>query len=458
MRKKGNKKEGKNKEKKQWTIGKSLLKITPLKRLLFGQKNTKEFVCVMEPRARPEEELNRLWEKRIGIVFVLILAAVLLWLICFTGEEKQGLLEDGHYVRRPETEEELSLKVTGESDDGRWEKLFTFDVSDRVFTADEKHVIGNRVDGYIREKLQGKNASLEKVDQRLVLVKNVPGTEVELKWTVDDRYIREDGTLIASHIPKDGVETELMAEAKWKNYKGIFHYPVRLTEPVISAEKLATSEAKKEIKKALKKQADQELVELPTGYGYEEEKAGKDYLPVFVLLAVIGALPLVWREQAKRGLARREDQLLVDHPGFINKVMLLLGAGLTLRFAIERIAGEYERELEEGGEKHFVYEELCVTMQELRDGVTESQAIENFGRRCRCMPYMRFSSVVTQNLRKGAEGILAILEQEASDSLIERKQTALRKGEVAGTKLLFPMMVMLGLVMAIIMVPAFMSM
>ena len=71
---------------------------------------------------------------------------------------------------------------------------------------------------------------------------------------------------------------------------------------------------------------------------------------------------------------------------------------------------------------------------------------------------MRFASVVTQNLRKGAEGILAILEKEASDSLVERKQAALRRGEVAGTKLLFPMMIMLGLVMGIIMVPAFMSM
>ena len=462
MRKKGEKKEGKNrvknKEKNKWSIGGFLLKITPIKKWLFSQKSAKEYVCVMEPRARPETELTRLWEKRMGILFVLLLAAVLLWLICFTGEEEKGMLENGHYIRRPESAEELSLKVTGEGENGRWEKLFSFDVSDRVFTQDEKQVIGNRVDAYISENLPGKNSSLDAVSQKLSFVRSVPGTEVELTWTVDETYLREDGSLIASHIPKDGVETEVMAEAKWKNYKGIYHYTVHLLEPVFSPEKIAAVEAKKEIKKALKKQADVELVELPSGYRYEEQTGGKDYLPVFVLFGVVFALPFVWREQVKRGMGRREEQLLVDHPGFINKVMLLLGAGLTLRFAIERIAGEYERELEDGGDKHFVYEELCVTMQELKDGVTEAQAIENFGRRCRCMPYMRFSSVVTQNLRKGAEGLLAILEQEASDSLIERKQAALRKGEVAGTKLLFPMMVMLGLVMGIIMVPAFMSM
>ena len=159
----------------------------------------------------------------------------------------------------------------------------------------------------------------------------------------------------------------------------------------------------------------------------------------------------------KKDIKNREEQLLLDHPAFINKVMLLLGAGLSLRYAIERIATEYERELKEGGEKHYVYEELCVTMQEIHDGVTETQAVESFGRRLKCMPYMRFSSLITQNLRKGAEGILLILEKEAYESMTERKQAALRAGEKAGTKLLFPMILMLGLVMAIIMVPAFMG-
>ena len=162
-------------------------------------------------------------------------------------------------------------------------------------------------------------------------------------------------------------------------------------------------------------------------------------------------------DEVKKDIKNREEQLLLDHPAFINKVMLLLGAGLSLRYAIERIATEYERELKEGGEKHYVYEELCVTMQELHDGVTETQAVESFGRRLKCMPYMRFSSLITQNLRKGAEGILLILEKEAYESMTERKQAALRAGEKAGTKLLFPMILMLGLVMAIIMVPAFMS-
>ena len=51
-----------------------------------------------------------------------------------------------------------------------------------------------------------------------------------------------------------------------------------------------------------------------------------------------------------------------------------------------------------------------------------------------------------------------ILEKESLEAMEQRKERALQLGEMAGTKLLFPMMLMLGIVMAVIMVPAFMTM
>ena len=47
-----------------------------------------------------------------------------------------------------------------------------------------------------------------------------------------------------------------------------------------------------------------------------------------------------------------------------------------------------------------------------------------------------------------------LLEQEAQNAFEERKHAAKRYGEEAGTKLLFPMMLMLGIVMVILLVPA----
>ena len=460
--KKGKKDKNKRGEKKNnknsFSIGRMLLSIRPLRKWLFSRRETAEYLRMVEPRTRPEEGMTGIWEKRIGICVVLFIAAAFLWIVCYTSAPEEGYLTGGNHLRRPETEENISLVVSGETETGSWEKTMNFNLDDRQFTDEERAVLKEKVGNEAMDRLSGENTSLDHVSEKLVFIDGVVGTGVELTWTKEDRYIRDNGTLIFSQIPAEGADTDIMLEAEWKNFKESYHFSVHLDPPELSPVLVSEKRAKTEIRRSIRQQATSEEVNLPETYGYSEEEHEKNYLPVFLILGILVMCPFVWREQQKRGVANREEQMLIDHPGFINKVMLLLGAGLTLRFTIERIAGEYERELADGGEKRYVYEELCVTMQELRDGVSEVQAIESFGKRCRCMPYMRFASVITQNIRKGAEGILAILEKEASDSLIERKQSALRRGEIAGTKLLFPMIVMLGLVMGIIMVPAFMSM
>ena len=439
------------------SIGESLLKITVISRWTGKQKQTNEYVRMMEPRARPEEEAKKVWGKRLGIVAVLVVAAVMLTLVCATQESDEGFIRDGHYLIREDAGELVELQVSGKSTDGDWQKRFLFDVGDREFDDVELSVIHEHVDIYLNDTVYGENSEHEHVQKKLVLPAAVPDTGVKLKWTTDDRYVKADGNIVRAHISDEGADTEIMAEASWKNYKEAFHFDIHIDPPEYTATQLAQSAAKKDIKRSIRKQSTEKLIDLPEVYSYSEEEEKKSFMPVFLVIAVICLLPVLWRERMKKDIKNREEQLLLDHPAFINKIMLLLGAGLTLRFAIERIVNEYERELKEGGKKHYVYEELCVTMQEINDGVTETQAVENFGKRLRCLPYMRFSSLITQNLRKGAEGILLILEKEAYESMTERKQAALRAGEKSATKLLFPMILMLGLVMAIIMVPAFMT-
>ena len=59
---------------------------------------------------------------------------------------------------------------------------------------------------------------------------------------------------------------------------------------------------------------------------------------------------------------------------------------------------------------------------------------------------------------RGSRELIDILEREASDAFEERKKKARILGEEAGTKLLFPMIIMLGLILMILIIPAFISM
>ena len=98
-----------------------------------------------------------------------------------------------------------------------------------------------------------------------------------------------------------------------------------------------------------------------------------------------------------------------------------------------------------------------ITCHEIESGVGEARAYERFGERCGLHRYRKFCSLLVQNLRKGTRGLVQLLEEEVSDAFEERKNLAKKSGEEAGTKMLFPMMMMFGIIIVIIMVPAFLS-
>ena len=60
-------------------------------------------------------------------------------------------------------------------------------------------------------------------------------------------------------------------------------------------------------------------------------------------------------------------------------------------------------------------------------------------------------------MQTGNRGLCELLGQEAAVALEERKALAKKLGEEAGTKMLLPLIMMLGIVIAIIMVPALQS-
>jgi 1,4-dihydroxy-2-naphthoate octaprenyltransferase len=72
--------------------------------------------------------------------------------------------------------------------------------------------------------------------------------------------------------------------------------------------------------------------------------------------------------------------------------------------------------------------------------------------------YLKLSGLLEQNRRTGTKNLRDIFQTEMADALEQRKNLALRLGEEAGTRLLIPLFLMLGIVMVMIMVPAMMSM
>ena len=193
------------------------------------------------------------------------------------------------------------------------------------------------------------------------------------------------------------------------------------------------------------------------GQKLEWQKPGDNTGTLIAALSFFAAFVLMLKKarEEQEALAKRSEQLLMDYPPLILKFTLLIQAGMTARRAFQKMASDYMRT--EPVKGHFAYEMIVTACREMDSGVAELEAYRRFGERCGQMKYKTFSTILIQNLQKGSRRMADLLEQEALEAWDERKRKARVLGEAAATKLLIPMIMMLIVVMAIIMIPAFLS-
>lgn len=261
----------------------------------------------------------------------------------------------------------------------------------------------------------------------------------------------------AGHVRNDLVLEEgelvtLRAVLSCKNLQSEQRYPIRI---VPSGQDMA-SRLKRETARQLKEEEEQEeskVFILPDefeGKPLSWEFAEPAYGAWIALLTVAGCMALgaAFEMDLKQEGEKRREEMLLSYPSFLSRLTLLAGTGMPIRMAFARMAKEVEKE---GASP--VYEEILRTCREMESGITELQAYENFGKRCRLPQYKKCASLLSQNVRKGTGGLLDALNQEAGIAFEERKALARRKGEEAQTKLLLPMVMILVMVMILIMAP-----
>lgn len=134
------------------------------------------------------------------------------------------------------------------------------------------------------------------------------------------------------------------------------------------------------------------------------------------------------------------------------------GRGKRGADGLETMVRDYERKREAGGGRLLCLRRDDAGLRELQNGVSEGRAYENFGLRCRLPCYLKLSALLEQNLKKGNKGLTQMLQAEVTEAFEQRKELAREQGEKASTRLLFPMVLMLAVVMLLVLIPAGMSM
>ena len=168
-------------------------------------------------------------------------------------------------------------------------------------------------------------------------------------------------------------------------------------------------------------------------------------------VAALAAVPFLVDSSLNGDISKRRLAIQMEFPEFVNKLTLLVNAGMTISKAWEKIINENKKE-------HILYDEMRYALAEIKAGKPEAVAYEEFARRCRVKEVTKFVSVVVMNLKRGGTEVVPVLRQQGNECWEMRKNAARQMGEEAGSKILVPMMLMFLGIVLVVATPAVISM
>ncbi len=196
----------------------------------------------------------------------------------------------------------------------------------------------------------------------------------------------------------------------------------------------------------------EESITLPKEYGdvqieleKKEETQGKRCLLTGVILALL-TVPFT-KLRIQDAKKKRDDALRRQYPSFVNTLWLLLGSGMSIQMGIRQVISGIEKNA-------LLKRELEYAMHQIENGSEEAWTYEQLGRRLEVPEYYQLMQHLSQHIRMGTKDLRNLMETEAQTALKKRREFAKKQGEEASTKLLFPMVVLLAVVMLIIIYPA----
>ncbi|CAM2981993.1 type II secretion system F family protein [Paenibacillus sediminis] len=170
-----------------------------------------------------------------------------------------------------------------------------------------------------------------------------------------------------------------------------------------------------------------------------------------VLLAVL--VPFSMIQDLQKKVQLRDQEILLELPELLNKIILLVGAGETVQQAITHCARQKQSE-----DNHPLYREILKMIHEWESGYSFQQSFDALSKRCGIQEVSIFTTTVLLNYRRGGNDFVLAL-RDLSRVLWERRKAISRtRGEQASSKLVFPMVLIFLVVLLLVGSPAFMMM
>lgn len=394
---------------------------------------------------------------QIGIICVLFIV-----LAVYVEATEHSVDENNRVIRASPGERGQSLELQLEAEDFFDGYHYKVEIPAQVVIQAEAEQYFEKARQEIDERFFEQGDCAEHVSHAVRMENRYVDRMVSAEWTFDSyQYIDIDGKLRENNL-KDNAIVQATVLLTCGAYEQEYVFSFMIVSPEFTKEEQLLNDIESAVTAEGNRQGETyfQLPQKVDGVSLKWEEP-KQHLLVKVLffeIVIVVLLYFVEQEKKKTKEKERQDQMHLDYAEFVNKLLILLGSGMSLKQSLNRISARYfDKRQKNKTKERYLYEELLITNHEIEDGESERLAYQKFGERIGLNCYNRLIRILIQNLRTGSRGICELLGQEATVALEERKALARKLGEEAGTKMLLPLIMMLGIVIAIIMVPAMQS-
>lgn len=403
------------------------------------------------------EVAKRLREYYTELIKKTILISMGIGMACACVIGSDCLLQSGevHLERMGYGEDSTEYELQAE-DSGRRKVKLQVEVPAIQYTPEELNEQFNRGIQYLEAEMPGENEDMEHIVTDLNLEDCIPDSGITVRWSSENYEVLEDSGEVHNQTLQEPVEVVLHLKLEYEEESREETYNLMIYPAELTWEEQQEQELLRKITEQINKQQYEQEVALPEkldGYRLQlPSRTGRTF--ALILIGGVLIIILMWmreREDLHQKRKKRKEALLMEYPYFVNQLRLYLGAGNTVPGALERIIRRYEAEQRTG---QILYQELMIVQNEIRAGITQEEAYIRFGKRTGVTPYLKLASMLSREIRTGGQMIQEQLEEEVRTAFSIRKEQAKRLGEEAGTKLLFPMILLMIISMVIIMLPA----
>lgn len=385
--------------------------------------------------------------------WLIVVASFILFILCSTFLNNTKL---SNYIERPYVDEddtEVKIEVEGLLEGSQKVEI---PVSKRVYSNEEVKEAMKKGMDEILKILPGENTSLQNITGDLNPVSELSDLGLGIKWDFGDSDIIDIQGKVDNENLSESVDIDIGVTLSYESYEESYVIPARVMPKPLTADESLIKRFKDYISVADKKSVGESGFYLPESFEgkklvYHLED-GMNFHLIWIM-GIIVAILLYLREKNndRQKLEKKKRELLKDYPDIVSKLIVFIGAGLSVRQSWEGIVKDYESE---NKEKRYAYEEMAKSLARLKTGTQENVVYKEFGRSCLLRQYMKLASLLEQNRKSGISTLSTLLGMESQSAWEERLNLAKREGEELNTKLLLPLFMMLLIVMMMIIVPA----